>query len=92
MITVYTKPNCPYCTIAKQYLEKNEFEFETVDITENNEAREFLLAEGHRTMPQIYHNGKLLIEGGGMALNRLQPQYVRELIGDIDLDVGDFKL
>ena len=46
MITVYTKPNCPYCTIAKQYLEKNEFEFETVDITENTEA-EVIAVEGN---------------------------------------------
>lgn len=78
--------------MAKQYLTKHEIAFETIDITENTEAREFLINEGHRTMPQIYHKGKLLIEGGGMALNRLQPEYVRELIGDIKLDVGDFKL
>jgi glutaredoxin len=78
--------------MAKQYLTKHEFEFETIDVTENTEAREFLINEGHRTMPQIYHKGKLLIEGGGMGLTRLQPDYVRELIGDIKLDVGDFKL
>jgi glutaredoxin len=78
--------------MAKQYLEKHEFEFETVDITENDSARAFLLSEGHRTMPQIYHNGTLLVEGGGQALTRLQPETVRELIGDIKLDVGDFKL
>jgi glutaredoxin len=78
--------------MAKQYLEKHEFEFETVDITENDSAREFLLSEGHRTMPQIYHNGTLLVEGGGQALTRLQPETVRELIGDIKLDVSDFKL
>lgn len=92
MITLYSKPNCPYCTMAKQYLEKHNFEFEVIDITETTEAREFLLAEGHRTMPQIYHNGRLLVEGGGMALTRMQPETVRELIGDIKLDVGDFKL
>jgi glutaredoxin len=78
--------------MAKQYLTKHEFEFEVIDISENEEARDFLIAEGHRTMPQIYHKGKLLIEGGGMALSRLQPEYVRELTGDIKLDVGDFKL
>jgi len=92
MITLYSKPNCPYCVMAKQYLEKHEFEFEVIDITENAEAREFLMYQGHRTMPQIYHNGKLLVEGGGMGLTRLQPETVRELIGDINLDVGDFKL
>ena len=92
MITVYTKPFCPYCDVAKQYLKKHGFEFETVNIAENEEAREFLIKEGHRTMPQIYHKGKLLVEGGGMALSRMQPDTVRELIGDINLDVGDFKL
>lgn len=92
MITLYSKPHCPYCDMAKQYLTKHEFEFEVIDISENEEARDFLIAEGHRTMPQIYHKGKLLIEGGGMALSRLQPEYVRELTGDIKLDVGDFKL
>lgn len=92
MITLYSKPHCPYCDMAKQYLTKHEFEYEVIDISENEEARDFLIAEGHRTMPQIYYKGKLLIEGGGMALNRLQPEYVRELTGDIKLDVGNFKL
>ena len=92
MITLYSKPNCPYCTMAKQYFDRHNFEYETIDIMENSEAREFLLSEGHRTMPQIYHNGKLLVEGGAMALTRLNPETVRELIGDIKLDVGDFKL
>jgi glutaredoxin len=90
MITVYSKPYCPYCTMAKQYLEEHNFEYEEIDITKTPEAREFLLAEGHRTMPQIYHKGKLLVEGGGQALSRLSPNTVRELIGDID--VSDFKL
>lgn len=71
--------------MAKQYLEQHNLEFETIDITEKPEAREFLLAEGHKTMPQIYHNGKLLVEGGAQALTRLSPSTIRELIGDIDV-------
>jgi hypothetical protein len=43
-------------------------------------------------MPQIYHDGKLLVEGGGMALVRLQPETVRELIGEVKLNVKNFKL
>ena len=61
----------------------------------NPEARQFLIDEGHRTMPQIYFNGKLLVEGGGQALVRLDPKYVRELLnpdeGEV-IDVGEFKL
>jgi hypothetical protein len=42
-------------------------------------------------MPQIYHNGKLLVEGGGQALVRMDPKKVKELIGEV-IDVGDIQL
>ena len=92
MITVYSKNLCGYCDMAKDYLKKNGFEFEEINVESVPEAREFLITEGHRTMPQIYHNGKVLVEGGSMALVRLQPETVRELIGEVKLDVKDFKL
>jgi len=91
MITLYSKPLCPYCEMAKHYLTKNEIEYEEIRVDTNPEAREFLLSEGHRTMPQIYHNGKLLVAGGGQALVRMDPNTVKELIGEV-VDVSDFKL
>jgi hypothetical protein len=42
-------------------------------------------------MPQIYHNGKLLVSGGGQALVRMDPNQVKKLIGEI-IDVGDIQL
>ena len=81
--------------MAKQYLEKNGFKYEEIRVDTNPEARQFLIDEGHRTMPQIYFNGKLLVEGGGQALVRLDPKYVRELLnpdeGEV-INVGEFKL
>ena len=91
MITLYSKPLCPYCEMAKHYLTKNEIEYEEIRVDTNPEAREFLLSEGHRTMPQVYHNGKLLVAGGGQALVRMDPNTVKELIGEV-VDVSDFKL
>jgi len=76
--------------MAKQYLETNGFEYEEIRVDTNPEAREFLISEGHRTMPQIYHKGKLLVSGGGQALVRMNPNTVRELIGEVD--VSGFKL
>lgn len=78
--------------MAKNYLDTNQFEYEVIDITETPEAREFLLNEGHKTMPQIYHNGKLLVQGGAQALTRLSPATVRELIGEVNLNVSNFQL
>jgi glutaredoxin len=76
--------------MAKQWLDKNGFAYEEIRVDTNPEARQFLIEEGHRTMPQIYHNGKLLVAGGGQALVRMNPDTVRELIGEVD--VSDFKL
>jgi len=76
--------------MAKQYLETNGFEYEEIRVDTNPEARDFLISEGHRTMPQIYHKGKLLVSGGGQALVRMNPNTVRELIGEVD--VSGFKL
>jgi len=91
MITVYSKPLCGYCDMAKDYLKRNNIQYEEIRVDTNPEAREFLINEGHRTMPQIYHNGKLFVAGGGMALVRMDPNQVKKLIGEV-VDVGDFKL
>ena len=91
MITVYSKPLCGYCEMAKNWLTKHGFQWAEVRIDMNPEARDFLIKEGHRTMPQIYHNGKLLVEGGGQALVRMDPQKIKELMGEV-IDVGDIQL
>ena len=64
MLTVYTKNNCGYCMQAKALLKNRDIEFEEVNIEENPEAREFLINEGLKTMPQIFE-GKLLWVVGG---------------------------
>lgn len=73
MITVYSKNNCPFCVKAKNLLTIKGVDFEEVKIDENPEARDFVLGEGHRSVPQIYHDGKLLVEGGFQGLEK-QPQ------------------
>ena len=85
MITVYSKPLCGYCDMAKQWLNKHGFEYEEVRLDTNPEAREFLINEGHKMVPQIYHNGKLLVEGGGQALIRMNPNTIRELLGEVNV-------
>lgn len=57
-IKVYTKNGCGYCTMAKNWLKGKNLQFEEVNIEENPEARNFVINEGHRTMPQIYIDSK----------------------------------
>ena len=73
MLTVYTKSICPYCTRAKAWLQKHDIAYEEVDISENETVREMLREHGHKTVPQIYLNGEVLVEGGYEGLSQQDP-------------------
>ena len=71
MITVYSKNNCPFCVQAKNRLTQGGFQFEEINIEEDAQAREWLIAQGHRTMPQIYH--------------KMTDNEINEKLGNIDV-------
>lgn len=78
MITVYSKPNCPYCDAAKIWLNERQISFEAIDVSKIAEALEFLRAEGHRSVPQIYHN-RTPVQGGYAGLVRLDTTAINSL-------------
>jgi glutaredoxin 3 len=71
MLTVYSKDNCPFCDRAKNLLKLKGIEFEEVRIDLDEQAKAFIVSEGHRTVPQIYRNGELFVTGGYNGLARL---------------------
>jgi glutaredoxin len=75
MITVYSKNHCPFCDKAKGLLKLKGVAFQEIKIDEDSEAREFIVGEGHRTVPQLYKDGKLLVEGGYNGLARQQEDF-----------------
>jgi glutaredoxin 3 len=66
-LTVYTKDNCPFCDRAKALLESRGVEFTTINVGEQPDAREFLVDQGLRSVPQIF-NGTTLLQGGYQGL------------------------
>jgi glutaredoxin 3 len=68
-VVVYSKNMCGYCVQAKNWLKNKGIEYKEVNIEEQPEAREFVINEGHRTMPQIYIDGKSM--GGYTELVKL---------------------
>jgi glutaredoxin 3 len=81
MITIYSKNNCPYCDKAKGLLKLKGIEFQEVKIDEDDTARQFVVTEGHRTVPQIYKDGKLLVEGGYTGLSKQSDEFFKQLKG-----------
>lgn len=80
MLTVYSKNQCAFCDQAKALLKSKSIPFEEVKIDENEEARAFVLGEGHRTVPQIYKDGKVFVEGGFQGLRKLNEDQLKAAI------------
>lgn len=82
MITVYSKYLCIWCDRAKAFLKNNGIEFKDVNVMEDKKAMDFVISQGHRTLPQIYHNDKV-ISGGYTGLTKLKEGKLEELKNDI---------
>lgn len=82
MITIYSRTVCPHCVNAKNYLKAKNIDFREVNIEQDDLAREFIQSQGHRTVPQIYYNGRLFVEGGWAGLSKMTAD---ELISEMEL-------
>jgi glutaredoxin 3 len=70
-VTVYSTGTCPYCTKAKQLLQKWNVPFDEVRVdVDKSKLREFAqVTKGARTVPQIVIDGKCI--GGFTELTEL---------------------
>ena len=82
MITVYSKNNCPNCDQAKNYLKNKNIPYREVNIEQDAEAREFITQEGLRTVPQIFMDGKIFVEGGWAGLSKMSAE---DILSEIEL-------
>jgi len=81
MLTVYSKPACPFCDKAKHLLENKGVDFEVVDISQDVDARDFLLGSGLRSVPQIFKDGELFVDGGYQGLIKLTEDEFNSKLG-----------
>ena len=56
MLKVYSKNNCPQCVKLKTQLETWGVEYDTVNIDEDMDARNFVIEQGHRMVPVLYND------------------------------------
>jgi len=80
MLTIYTKDDCPYCDRAKALLESRGIEYITVNVGIRTQAREFLVDQGLRSVPQVF-NGTTLIPGGYQGLAAQTEEFWTQLKG-----------
>jgi glutaredoxin 3 len=70
-ITIYSKPHCPYCVLAKELLQKKELEYHEIDLIKDQGKRdEMIERSGRTTVPQIFIGDKHI--GGFDDLKELE--------------------
>ena len=80
MLTVYSKNNCPFCDRAKALLESKGVPFKVIKMEDEPEAREFLVDQGLRSVPQIFKDG-ILLPGGYQGLADRDEEFFTTLKG-----------
>ncbi|WPF65728.1 MULTISPECIES: glutaredoxin-like protein NrdH [unclassified Corynebacterium] len=70
-ITVYTKPACMQCNATKKALDRAGLDYTLVDISLDDEARDYVLALGYLQAP--------VVEVGGEHWSGFRPERIREL-------------
>ena len=63
---------------------KHGYTYEEVRVDLDPEARQFLIDNGHRTVPQIYVGDTILVEGGYDGLSKLTTKQIALKIREIN--------
>jgi glutaredoxin len=64
--------------------------FDEINIDLDNDGRTFIKEQGFKTVPQIFYNGELFVEGGASGFAKLTLVEVKERLNGYDL--GDLSL
>ena len=61
-VKVYSTPTCPYCKMAKQFLEENNIQFESIDVSTNQAAaQEMISKSGQMGVPVLIIDEQVVV-------------------------------
>jgi len=70
-IMIYTTPTCPYCRMAKEYLDKKGVKYTNMDVAGSREkAQEMIKKSGQMGVPVIEVDGNIIIGFDQEALDK----------------------
>lgn len=61
-VKVYSTPICPYCDMAKDFLNEHNIKFEEINVAEDEKGREEMIEKSCQLgVPVIDINGKIIV-------------------------------
>lgn len=61
-VTVYSTPTCPYCKLAKAWLEKRGIQYKEINVADNEKAaNEMIKKSGQMGVPVIVIDDKVVV-------------------------------
>lgn len=71
-VKVYSTPICPFCITLKEFLKKREVDFEDIDISGNEEAKERVVKNtGQSSVPVLELDGKFIVGFNRKEISKL---------------------
>lgn len=62
MVKVYSTITCPYCVTLKEYLKEHNIEFEDIDVSQDEKARDEMIEKsGQMGVPVIEINKDIIV-------------------------------
>ena len=62
LVEVYSTPSCPYCHIAKQYLQSKKVAFQDIDVSRDPASAQRMMNATQQTgVPQLHINGEWIV-------------------------------
>ncbi|MFA4861649.1 Uxx-star family glutaredoxin-like (seleno)protein [Methanoregula sp.] len=83
-VTVYSTQNCPYCRMAKAFLEKNNVPYESIDVgADAVAAKKMIDISGQRGVPVIVVGDEVIVGFDAQRLNELFGEEIADEIADV---------
>ena len=62
MVKVYSTITCPYCVTLKEFFKEHNIEFEDIDVSQDEKARDEMIEKsGQMGVPVIDINGEIVV-------------------------------
>ena len=72
MVKLYVTPACPYCFTLKRYLEEHNIDFEEIDVSQNEKARDDIIERsGQMGTPIVEIDGQIVVGFDKEKINQL---------------------